>query len=339
MSAEDSRHLTGSSGRAYEIRTSSRGIDYLRGVLREKATVTTQALFWKIPRSGDRFELALKIGRYVRRKGELTLHQDKPRSELTLDGDELDALRDFMADNVEPLQSGARSYLVLDDTHQQRVEAVRELLASPDQQQLIDLLIAENLVPDDVRRALEHRSRCDAIADVEQMLEQDLREVEWQRWFELNDRVLGSDFVRLVGERPIDVAHIADYLLQAYDGFLDIVELKRPEGSLRFWAEARDHGNLVPHADLVKAITQAQRYLFEIEREANSVKFTQRVGVPAVKPRCTLIMGRSASWDAEHREAYRILNAGYHNLSVMTYDHVVTRAKRMVGLPVKQPDL
>jgi hypothetical protein len=181
---------------------------------------------------------------------------------------------------------------------------------------------------------VEHRARCAAVEQLEAMLDQDLRETEWQRWFEVNDWVLGSDFVRLVGERPIDVSHIADYLLQAYDGFLDIVELKRPEGGLKFWADARDHGNLVPHSDLVKAITQAQRYLFEIEREANSVKFTERVGVPAVKPRCTLIFGRSADWDLERRQGYRILNAGYHSLSVLTYDHVVARARRMVGLPL-----
>jgi hypothetical protein len=68
----------------------------------------------------------------------------------------------------------------------------------------------------------------------------------WQKWFENNDWVLGTEFVGVLGERPIDVENIADFLMQAYDGFLDVVEIKRPEGKLRFWADALDHGNYVP---------------------------------------------------------------------------------------------
>jgi hypothetical protein len=31
--------------------------------------------------------------------------------------------------------------------------------------------------------------------------------------------VLGTDFVPIVDDRPIDVRHIADYLMEGYDGF------------------------------------------------------------------------------------------------------------------------
>jgi hypothetical protein len=112
----------------------------------------------------------------------------------------------------------------------------------------------------------------------------------------------------------------------------DVIEIKRPEGGLQFWASTTDHGNFFPTSDLIKAITQATRYIFEVEREANSVKFLERVdNVRTIKPRGILIFGRSCSWDDKQREAYRILNSSYHNLSIMTYDHVLDRAKRMIG--------
>jgi len=165
------------------------------------------------------------------------------------------------------------------------------------------------------------------------MLKQDLLEPKWQEWFKENDWVLGSEFVRILDERDIDTAHITDYLMQAYDGFLDIIEIKRPAPSLKFWADTQDHGNYVPSSDLIKAITQATKYIYEVEREANSVKFLERVkNVKTIKPRCVLIFGRSDSWNDEQKEAYRILNSSYHNLSVMTYDHVLSRAKRILGL-------
>ncbi len=69
-------------------------------------------------------------------------------------------------------------------------------------------------------------------------------------------RVLGTEFVRLLDERAIDVNSISDLLMETYDGFLDIVEIKRLEGGLRFWADTLDHGNHVPSSALVKAIAQ-----------------------------------------------------------------------------------
>jgi hypothetical protein len=62
------------------------------------------------------------------------------------------------------------------------------------------------------------------------------------------------------------------------------------------------------------------------------MKFADRVGVRAIKPRCTLLFGRSHDWTEDERQAYRILNAGFHSLSILTYDHVLTRACRMLGL-------
>ncbi|MBJ2154610.1 Shedu immune nuclease family protein [Variovorax sp. IB41] len=165
------------------------------------------------------------------------------------------------------------------------------------------------------------------------MLADDLREAPWQEWFQRNSWVLGSQFVRVLDERHIDTQHISDFLMEAYDGFLDVVEIKRPDGGLAFWAGSLDHGNYVPSVDLTKAITQAARYIFEVEREANSVKFLERVGgVKTVKPRCVLVYGRSANWNDSQAEAYRILNASYHNLTVLTYDHVLERARRICGV-------
>ena len=181
--------------------------------------------------------------------------------------------------------------------------------------------------------ALENVNRKKSVEEFEQMLEGDLLEHRWQEWFQQNSWVLGTEFVRVIDEREIDTANISDFLMQAYDGFLDIVEIKRPEGNLRFWMDLLDHGNNVPSSDLVKAITQASRYIYEVEREANSVKFQERVGnIKTVKPRCILIFGRSFDWDEKQSEAYRILNSSYHNLSILTYDHVLERAKRIVGM-------
>lgn len=221
----------------------------------------------------------------------------------------------------------------IDELSAREAEAVRGLLADSDGRRLVDLLTERDLVPADLIRGVDHHRRCKAVEHLEEMLAKDLTEAPWQWWFEENNWVLGSDYVGVLDERSIDVRHIAAYLMEAYDGFLDLIEIKRPEGGLKFWADARDHGNLVPHTDLIKALTQTSRYLFEVERESDSTKFLERTGgVRVIKPRCVLIFGRSTGWGEDEREAYRLLNASYHNLNVLTFDHVLARARRILGL-------
>jgi len=328
-----------------EVRRTHKGIEYIATALRKKPSVTTRAIFWKIPHTSSREDIRLKIGRYRRKDGVDDVDVGAPRSELTLDDQELRALTEFLASHYEPLRKGARKYVVLGgELTERQLSQMRAVFADPDREKVVDYLLANDVLPADLLRALDYRRKAEAVKALEAMLERDLVEANWQRFFTTHDWILGSDFVRMLDEREIDVDHIADYLMQAYDGFLDLIEIKRPGGGMRFWADALDHGHHVPHSDLIKAITQAQRYIYEVEREANSVKTLERLdGVKAVKPRCTLIFGRSHDWTTQQIEAYRILNASQHSLSILTYDHVLERARRMLEItsrtqpPVRPP--
>ena len=251
-----------------------------------------------------------------------------------MDNEEFQKLLAFLSENYEPFKKGVKEYIPIDEKfdHQQ-VKHLKAIFADPDKQKVLDFIAKNNILPEDLIASLQNQTRINAVREFENMLDQNLVEQKWQEWLKNNDWVLGSEFVRILDEREIDTANITDYLMQAYDGFLDIIEIKRPEGSLRYWADAQDHGNYVPSAGLTKAITQATKYIYEVEREANSVKFLERVGnVKTIKPRCILIFGRSNDWNNEQREAFRILNSSYHNLTIMTYDHVLNRAERILGI-------
>ena len=205
------------------------------------------------------------------------------------------------------------------------------MFSLPNKIEVIKFILDNNIISNELVLGLRNSQRMKAITRFEEMLNQDLRESDWQKWFQSNSWVLGSQFVRILEERSIDTENISDFLMEAYDGFLDVVEIKRPNGGLQFWASHQDHGNYVPSLDLIKSVTQASRYIYEVEREASSVKFLERTGgVKTVKPRCVLIFGRSKDWSHQQIEAYRIMNANYHNLSILTYDHVLIRARQMV---------
>ncbi len=310
--------------------------DKLFTVLRDKPTVITRAVFWKIPHNTREDEVTLKVGRYKRPKDWYESEEPEslsPKSELTFDNEEFENLIKFLQENYKPFKEGVKAFIPLDKPFEKsNADQIRALFSLPDKNQLINFILTNEVIPEGLEAGLSHAKRVKAINEFESMLNNNLVESNWQVWFEKNSWVLGSDFVRILDERSIDSQNITDFLMEAYDGFLDIIEIKRPEGGMSFWAKTLDHGNYVPSTDLIKSVTQASSYIYEIEREANSIKFLERVdGVKTIKPRCILIFGRSNDWNEKQIEAFRILNSGYHNLTIMTYDHVLDRAKRIVG--------
>lgn len=318
------------------INRTKNGINYLLGVLKEKARTITRVAFWKIPHNTGKEDVCLQIGRFNKASGynSETLECTNPNSRLTLDNEEFANLIRFLAENYEPFKKGVKKYIPLDEKFDQKsVEHLKAIFSNPDKQKVLDFIAENDILTEELIAGLENQKRIKAVREFEGMLKQNLVEQKWQEWFLKNDWVLGSEFVRILDERDIDTENISDYLMQAYDGFLDIIEIKRPEGSLRFWADSQDHGNYIPSTDLTKAITQATKYIYEVEREANSVKFLERVdNVKTIKPRCVLIFGRSSNWNNDQKESYRILNSSFYNLTIMTYDHVLFRAKRIAGL-------
>ena len=321
-----------------EIKTSKDGIDYMTAVLFEKPLTVTRAMLWKIKhKNSENDELAVKLGRYKKKKGPFNLTFEEletsiPKSELTLIGKEFQALISFIESKFNPFEQGVKKFIPLDEQFEAgNLKHLQAFFSHPEKQELIDFVLGHDIIPDELFVAFNQLSKIRAVEKFEEMLENDMTEHDWQKWFQENNWVLGTDYVRILDERNIDTKNITDFLMEAYDGFIDIVEIKRPDGNLNFWAKSKDHDNYVPDQDLVKAITQATKYIYEIEREANSIKFLERVDeVKTIKPRCVLIYGRSDDWNNEQKESFRILNSNYHNLSILTYDHILERARRII---------
>lgn len=310
--------------------------DRLVKVIRDKPRVLTRAIFWKVQHHNSDDVIHLKIGRYNKPKDwteSETLELDSPKSELTLDGEEFKNLIDFISSNYEPFKEGTRAFLPLDNPFDlQNAQQIKQLLNIPDKGGMLQFLLSNDIIPEDLEIGLTQARKLRAIDEFQYLLESDFTENKWQNWFEKNSWVLGSDFVKVLDERVIDTRNISDFLMQSYDGFIDVIEIKRPEGDLKFWASTLDHGNYYPHSDLIKAITQSISYIHEVELQANDMKFFERVGkVKTIKPRCTLIFGRSNDWNQAQQEAFRVLNSSYHNLTIVTFDHVLERAKRIIG--------
>lgn len=314
------------------INESRNGINYTIALLKKKTKTITKAIFWKMPRTNPNEGFALKIGRYNDDIWQ-EVECKKPKSELTLDQEELFNLMRFVNDKFDPLRKGVGKYIKANALDNDLAAQLQSIFYSKDANEIGDFLVKKGILSTDITNMVEYCRREEALLDFEKAIEGDLPESFWQKWFEDNNWILGNEFTRILDERDIDTKNIADFLMETFDGFVDIVEIKRPDGQLNFWSTSKDHGNLIPSQDLVKAITQTQNYIQNLEEEMNNAKTIKNLdGLPIIKPRATLIFGRSGDWSDDEKKAFRILNAGYRDLTILTYDQVLARARKTLNM-------
>lgn len=332
-----------------QIKTSKNNIGYLDKILDKNSATET---FCVLHETGP----SLKIGRkYIKKKTEdeirkigndelekeiknivnnpheKPLESIFPKSQLTLKRSELDSLIEFLQENYEPFKDGIKKYIPIqgDGFNDNSANTLLAIFQTNEKQKLIKFVLENNLIQDDLTKSLEIKNKELAVIEFQKMLESDSDEATWQNWFKKNAWILGSDIVEILNERPIDTKNIADFLIQSPDGYLDIIEIKRPQiGKIDFWSKTKDHDNIIPSTALIKAIMQSTNYIYEVEREW--AKLLEKTNTKVIKPRCVLIFGRSNDWQDDHYKYYRMLNASYHNISIMTYDQVLERAKRIL---------
>lgn len=210
-------------------------------ILLEKPTVITRAAFWKISHNTAQEDVCLKLGRYKKPRNIISILDEEeletlePKSELTLTNEELKSLVEFLQKNYEPFRKGVKAFIPLESPFDvENANQIRALFSLPNKVDVIQFILDNNIISNDLVLGLRQSQRRKAISKFEEMLNQDLLEGEWQKWFQSNSWVLGSQFVRILDERSIDTQNITDFLMEAYDGFLDIVEIKRPNGALQF---------------------------------------------------------------------------------------------------------
>lgn len=316
------------------VKLTSKGQEYVEPCeLKTGLRSPSRAVFFRNTHqtTGEKI-VSLKIARYRKVNGTFYEKQDKS---ITLSCGEIDKLIEYIQEYYAPLNTGMSEFISVDKDAAELFAKVRDL-GIPDAE-VVKKLHESGILTENLSVAITAAERNRAVSEFEQAISSGYPESYWQDWFSRNKLVLGSEYLNILPERDIDVTDIADYLMRAIDGFLDVVEIKRPD--LPFWTRPDSHGNLCPSSQLTAAITQCLNYLYKIELQSNSVEFMERVeDTKTVKPQCMLVYGRSVDWDDNELKSLRILNAAYHQLHIITYDQLLMRAKLLLGIENETAD-
>ncbi|OLY94412.1 protein of unknown function [Cnuella takakiae] len=140
----------------------------------------------------------------------------------------------------------------------------------------------------------------------------------FQNWIEQNLWTLGVDYVKKHPARQIGISSESDLIMETTDGFIDLIELKRPKFDLFGYDDS--HKSYYPSKELSKVIGQCMQYLKVLEDYKLILEKTHRFKL--LRPRIRVVLGRSSDFKEGQLEALRMLNSTLNQIEIITFDYL-----------------
>jgi len=174
------------------------------------------------------------------------------------------------------------------------------------------------------------------IRQFEELLDDNPAESRWGQFLKKNLFLIESKYIKIISELNVVLAGArkVDFGLIDSQGYLDLFEIKKP--STRLLASRKDRGNYYWSSQAVKALVQAEKYLFNADRKASSlaedINRERGLTVRVVRPRVVVVMGHSDQLDSEtKREDFRVLRMSLKNLEIVLYDELLERLRNQMS--------
>ena len=161
----------------------------------------------------------------------------------------------------------------------------------------------------------------------------------WQTWVYANNWLFGVNYLRPIPKQKVGFDNIPDYLFPTRDGFLDILEIKKPQPDV-IRRDEHHAGSYVWCPDTNAAIGQVVKYIQELEDHRLEIRdrINERYGAEygiifyIIRPRAFILVGESNGWRTVEIEAFRRLNYSLHGIEVVTYSHLINRGESIIKM-------
>jgi hypothetical protein len=308
-------------------------------VLRETSRMLITALPWFIQRSSGEVETNLKLTQ-ERQLGGLPSGE---AVEITLKPSEVAALHEVLHDFLNLAGESEGDYLVVPlvpDPRRDSEDVAKKLLVILGQPGVPGELARLHLTPD-VAAALHGAARMAelraAVTALQGHLDSgDHLEAVYQTWCERHSWAFGNAYVARDEVRTVAVGDSVDLLMQSsVNGLRDVIELKRPNMPVLSWDTTHKCWHWT--RDVTLAIAQCHRYL-DVLHDQLRKGLRDHPEIVAYHPNAHIVIGRSADWPEAQQQGLHGLNARLHSITVMTYDHLLARAKAVLTALEEESD-
>lgn len=157
----------------------------------------------------------------------------------------------------------------------------------------------------------------------------------WQNYIHKNILIIQQGYIHAIEKMNISIGStkFPDYSLITHDGFLDILEIKRPNTDLLLFDKS--HSNYYWHGEITKAISQVENYIENISKHSDAVrsyiKDNLKIEQKVVRPRGIILAGDSSNFtEQKQKDDFRLLSQSAKNILFLTYDELVTRLENYI---------
>lgn len=173
------------------------------------------------------------------------------------------------------------------------------------------------------------------VDDFDANIERGHDETWWQRYFSKNILYFQDSYIRRLEKINTTVVstQFPDFAVATADGYLDIIEIKKPGTDLL--REDPSRHNFYWSIEIAKAISQVENYIDSVTRHADAIRNKLRddgIDLRIIKPRGIVIAGRAADFGGKPKMAddFRRLNEGLKNVQIVPYDEVSRHVKNTI---------
>ena len=209
-----------------------------------------------------------------------------------------------------------------------RLELLRAVTEDPSGRYVTGEVLAER-TPQRVEDARNAMAAYQALLDDERS-----NETTMQKFIEHNLWLLGLDYA-VMRARKSGVSGAMDFLLQRYDGFHDLLELKSPHDPLIKAPDVGDGDPVPPPSEyalsttLAQALAQAHVYRDRLTRYPEAAK--EFYGLPHTRdPRLIIVIGKADPLPDHRQRVLLELNKSLHRVEIVPYDVLAKRAARVL---------
>ena len=174
------------------------------------------------------------------------------------------------------------------------------------------------------------------VKQFEAMLSNGRSEQKWGEYLRRNLFLIDARYVNSIPQLNVQLGGTRkmDFGLIDSQGYLDIFEIKLPTTPLL--AKNPDRGNYYWSTDAVKAIVQAEKYLYNAEQKgadlARDIKREKGLTTDVIRPRALLLIGQNSQLDNDNKkEDFRVLRRSLKNVEVILYDELLERLRLQKG--------
>lgn len=151
----------------------------------------------------------------------------------------------------------------------------------------------------------------------------------FQNWIEKNLWVFGVEYINKYDAKRIAIFSEGDLLMESMDGFLDLIELKRPKLEYDIFRHDGSHNCYYPSSDLSKVIGQCLFYLQKLDEYKLVLEKEYEFNV--LKPRIKIILGRTNDFNANQHQTLRVLNSNLNHIQIISYDYLVSCGRKIIS--------